>query len=90
MSDFVAYVTLQESILLAVSSRKWTAFGSETDSVSDECNSSSAGQYWSLYSDENCAKMSFLCENIGKLLASIRNCMEWRVSEKVANLRNEL
>ena len=29
---------------MAVSSRKWTAFGSETDSVSDECNSSTAGQ----------------------------------------------
>ena len=36
---------MQESVLLAVSSRKWTAFGSETDSVSDECNSSTAGQF---------------------------------------------
>jgi len=38
------YVVVQESVLLAVSSRKWTAFGSETDSVSDEYNSSTAGQ----------------------------------------------
>ena len=31
---------------MAVSSRKWTVFGSETDSVSDECNSSTAaGQF---------------------------------------------
>jgi len=36
---------MKESVLMAVSSRKWTAFGSETDSVSDECNSSTAGQY---------------------------------------------
>jgi len=30
---------------VAVSSRKWTAFGSETDSVSDECSSTIAGQF---------------------------------------------